>query len=258
MARNRAVENGRIGCPRQRRRSTPCASVTGTARLWFRSLAYDRAEQSFPFVRLKLVQALRHELADQLGQSGVSRLQDLVQQPLRQLLVAFGASSQFLETIRNPVPDSFRCCGHWLDPPRIIGLPAEKFQAAESRRKWAVPGTDPNAKNPIFHWCSRAPFSVEVPYRVPFGKLNRTTSRPAAAAADPGTGSRRPVTGVTGNIASGLVFKPNAGDRVRGFCQRMHRHRAESAGHARWERNVADGPGLVSNRSGHGRAERRG
>src|SRR6266849_5270254 len=91
-----------------------------------------------------------------------------------------------------------------------------------------------------------------------FGKLNRTTSPPAAVAADPGTGSRRPVTGVTGNIASGLVFKPNAGDRVRGFCQRMHRHRAESAGHARWGRNVADGPGLVSNRSGHGRAERRG
>src|SRR6266699_2046476 len=111
----------------ERRLQRPC--------LWFRSLAYDRAEQSFPFVRLKLVQTLRHELADQLGQSGVPRSQDLVQQPLRQLLVAFGASSQFLETIRNSIPDPFRCCGHCLDPLRIIGLPAEKFQVAKQRER---------------------------------------------------------------------------------------------------------------------------
>src|SRR5207247_11201612 len=115
-------------------RARPCASATGTARLWFRLLAYDRAEQSFPFVRLKLVQALRHELADELGQPGVPCLQDLVQKPLRQWILAFRAHAQFFEPIRDPVPDSFRCCGHWLDAPRIIGLPAEKFQAVKIER----------------------------------------------------------------------------------------------------------------------------
>ena len=37
----------------------------------------DGPEQGFAFVRLKLVKALRHQLADQFGQLGIFRLQNL-------------------------------------------------------------------------------------------------------------------------------------------------------------------------------------